>query len=401
MTTDKQIITVAQLNAYIKELLDQEPNVPKVLVRGEISNYRPHPSGHMYFSLKDGEASVSAVMFRGDAYRLRFKPENGMQVLVSGRVSLFVKSGQFQIYVNEMHPEGAGDLFVAFEQMKKKLEAEGLFDPSKKKPIPAYPRRIGLVTAPSGAAVRDMIRILRARWPAAEILLFPVLVQGPDAAADIASAIRRANALRAADVLLVGRGGGSAEDLWAFNEEPVARAIFDSEIPVISGVGHEPDVTIADLAADLRAATPSNAAELATPDREELARRVGDLSRSLQSGETAFLRQLRSRLEALTSTRVMQSPTGYIDERRMVLDHLRDRLAARMTIRNESARRRLTAAAATLNAVSPLAVLGRGYAIPTKEGRAVRSAGELAAGDALRVQFSEGAAQCIVKETEM
>lgn len=401
MTTEKQIITVAQLNAYIKELLDQEPNVPRVLVRGEISNYRPHPSGHMYFSLKDGEASVSAVMFRGDAYRLRFKPENGMQVLVSGRVSLFVKSGQFQIYVNEMHPEGAGDLFVAFEQMKKKLEAEGLFDPSKKKPIPAYPRRIGLVTAPSGAAVRDMIRILRARWPAAEILLFPVLVQGPDAAADIASAIRRANALRAADVLLVGRGGGSAEDLWAFNEEPVARAIFDSEIPVISGVGHEPDVTIADLVADLRAATPSNAAELATPDREELARRVGDLSRSLQSGETAFLRQLRSRLEALTSTRVMQSPTGYIDERRMVLDHLRDRLAARMTIRNESARRRLTAAAATLNAVSPLAVLGRGYAIPTKEGRAVRSAGELAAGDTLRVQFSEGAAQCIVKETEM
>ena len=401
MTTDKQIITVAQLNAYIKELLDQEPNVPRVLVRGEISNYRPHPSGHMYFSLKDGEASVSAVMFRGDAYRLRFKPENGMQVLVSGRVSLFVKSGQFQIYVNEMHPEGAGDLFVAFEQMKKKLEAEGLFDPSKKKPIPAYPRRIGLVTAPSGAAVRDMIRILRARWPAAEILLFPVLVQGPDAAEDIASAIRRANALRAADVLLVGRGGGSAEDLWAFNEEPVARAIFDSEIPVISGVGHEPDVTIADLVADLRAATPSNAAELATPDREELARRVGDLSRSLQSGGTAFLRQLRSRLEALTSTRVMQSPTGYIDERRMVLDHLRDRLAARMTIRNESARRRLTAAAATLNAVSPLAVLGRGYAIPTKEGRAVRSAGELAAGDALRVQFSEGAAQCIVKETEI
>ena len=397
---ERRIITVSQLNTYVKGLLDAERIVPTLWVRGEISNYRPHPSGHMYFTLKDGEASVSAVMFRGDAASLRFRPENGMRVLAAGRVSVFVRSGQYQLYVNELHADGVGDLYLAFEQQKARFAREGLFDPAHKKPIPAYPRTVGIVTAPSGAAVRDMIRILRARWPAARILLFPVLVQGKGAAEDIAAAIRRANAGTEADVLLVGRGGGSAEDLWAFNEEPVARAIFDSRIPVISGVGHEPDVTIADFVADLRAATPSNAAELAVPDRAELLPRLSALRGSLAGSMNAALRSDRRRLEDLRKTRVLSSPTGYIDERRMLLDHLRDRLCDRTRLATADARRRLSGAAATLSAVSPLAVLGRGYAIATAEdGSAVRRAGELSPGDRVTLRFWKGSAVCEVKET--
>ncbi len=395
---ERQIITVAQLNAYVKELLDQERLIPGMYVRGEISNYRPHPSGHMYFTLKDADAAVSAVMFRSDAARLRFRPENGMQVLALGRVSVFVKSGQYQLYVSELRPDGVGDLYAAFELQKEKLGKEGLFDPAHKKPLPAYPERVALVTAPSGAAVRDMIRILRARWPAIGITVLPVLVQGPDAAEDIAAAIRHANEKKAADVLIVGRGGGSAEDLWAFNEEAVARAIYASEIPVISGVGHEPDVTIADLTADLRASTPSNAAELAVPDRAELSARLSRLTEALCAGERNALSRRRTRLSVLREARVLESPRTYLNERREDLDHIRLRLADRMGLAAAKDRQRLGRASATLQAVSPLAVLGRGYAIAEKtDGRAVRRAEELAVGEELRLRLGSGRADCRVE----
>ncbi|MBR3692489.1 MAG: exodeoxyribonuclease VII large subunit [Clostridia bacterium] len=397
--SDRRIISVAQLNGYVKGLLEQERLIPGLWIRGEISNYRPHPSGHMYFTLKDGEASVSAVMFRSDAARLRFRPENGLQVLAAGRVSVFVRSGQYQLYVSELHADGAGDLFIAFEQLKEKFGREGLFDPAHKKPLPAYPRRIGVITAPSGAAVRDILHILAARWPLCEVRVLPVLVQGPGAAEDIASAIRLANERDCADLLIVGRGGGSAEDLWAFNEEPVARAIFQSRIPIISGVGHEPDVTIADLVADLRAATPSNAAELAVPDRAELSRRIAALSASGTGALTLRLRREREKLSARMRSPVMESPMGFINERRLYADHLRSRLCDLAGMRLSAGRERFARAAATLNAVSPLAVLGRGYALASREdGSPLRRAADVQPGARITLQLAEGGLGCTVDE---
>ena len=270
MTDQRPVLTPSQVGQYIKGFMDRDRVLSGLLVRGEISNYKLYPSGHHYFTLKDGEGALRCVMFRGDAASLRFRPENGMLVIAAGRVTVFPRDGQYQLYCSRLTPEGAGDLHVAFEQLKEKLLREGLFDQSRKKPIPPYPGTVALVTSPAGAAVRDMIRILRARWPMTKVKVLPVRVQGEGAAEEIAAAIRWANWKQAADLIITGRGGGSMEDLWAFNEEVVARAIFDSEIPVISAVGHEPDVTIADFVADLRASTPSNAAELAVPDRREV-----------------------------------------------------------------------------------------------------------------------------------
>lgn len=397
--TERRIISVAQLNGYVKGLLEQERLIPGMLIRGEISNYRPHPSGHMYFTLKDGEAAVSAVMFRSDAAKLRFRPENGLQVLAAGRVSVFVKSGQYQLYVNELHADGVGDLFLAFEQQKERFSKEGLFDPAHKKPLPAFPRRIGVVTAPSGAAVRDVLRILRARWPLCEVRVLPVLVQGPGAAEDIASAIRLANESDCADLLIVGRGGGSAEDLWAFNEEPVVRAIFNSNIPIISGVGHEPDITIADLVADVRAATPSNAAELAVPDRAELIRRVKIAKNSAAGLLSRRLVRERERLAAHMRTRVMESPLGFIHERRQYTDHLAQRLGDLTAVAVSGRRERFARAAATLQAVSPLAVLGRGYTLAARaDGRALRDAAEVSPGEKLTLRLQKGSLLCTVDE---
>ena len=265
-TSSQYIFTVSEVNQFIKDLLDNVPPLQEVLLRGEISNYKLYPSGHHYFTLKDSQCSLKCVMFRGSAARLRFRPESGMQVIASGRISVYPRDGAYQLYCTGLTPEGAGDLSVAFEQLKEKLRKEGLFDETHKKPLPPYPRRIAIVTSPAGAAVHDMIRILRRRYPIAKVLLLPVRVQGTEAPAEIAGAIRYANAHGLADVLITGRGGGSLEDLWAFNDERVARAIYDSDIPVISAVGHEPDVAISDFVADRRASTPSNAAEIAVPD---------------------------------------------------------------------------------------------------------------------------------------
>ena len=269
---EQHIFGVTEVNNLVKLLLDNEPMLQNICVRGELSNYKMYPSGHHYFTLKDPEGALRCVMFKGSAMRLRFRPENGMKVLVTGRVTVFPRDGAYQLYCNTMTPEGAGDLAVAFEQLKARLYAEGLFDPAHKKPLPPYPEKIAIVTSSAGAAVHDMIRILRRRYPIAKVILLPVRVQGAEAPPEIAGAIRYANRWKVGDLIITGRGGGSMEDLWAFNDERVARAIYDCETPVISAVGHEPDVTISDFVADARASTPSNAAEIAVPDQVELLR---------------------------------------------------------------------------------------------------------------------------------
>ena len=418
------IYSVSQLNNEIKELLDTVPGYRNLLVQGEISNYKAHSSGHHYMSLKDEGASINAVMFRSDAMRLKFRLENGMKVIVRARVSSFPRTGQVQLYISEVIPDGAGALNLAFEQLKAKLQAEGLFDPMYKKPIPRMPRKIALVTSPTGAAVRDMIRILGRRWPLAEVTLYPALVQGQGAADSIARAIGLANAIGDADVILCGRGGGSMEDLWAFNEEAVARAIFASEIPVISAVGHEPDVTIADFVADLRAPTPSGAAELAVPDRAEYAMSLRTLDTRLHAAALGQVQRQRRQLDGLQQRLEARNPTRYIEEKRVLLDRTADRLFAAFPAylaREEQKltllRRRLLAAGkdgvqrrrlrfartvATLDAISPLRVLARGYAVANKgvRGAVITDASMLKAGDALHIRFAKGAANCRVTDIE-
>ena len=418
------VYSVTRLNNEIKDLLDAVPGYRNLLVQGEISNYKAHSSGHHYMTLKDEGASINAVMFRSDALRLKFRLENGMKVIVRARVSSFPRTGQVQLYISEVIPDGAGALNLAFEQLKRKLQAEGLFDPAHKKPIPTCPQRIALVTSPTGAAVRDMIRILGRRWPLAKVTLYPAQVQGQGAAESIARALMLANAVGEADVILCGRGGGSMEDLWAFNEEVVARAIYDSDIPVISAVGHEPDVTIADFVADLRAPTPSGAAELAVPDRAEYALSVRTLDTRLRTAAHKQIEVWRQRLTTLQERLELRTPANYIAEKRLLLDQMTDRLCAALParlVREEQKltvlRQRLLAAGqgglhkrrlrfaqtvATLDAISPLRVLARGYAVATrgKRGAVVTDAAALEAGDTLHIRFAKGAANCRVTDTE-
>lgn len=416
------VYSVTRLNNEIKDLLDAVPDYRSLLVQGEISNYKAHSSGHHYMSLKDEGASINAVLFRSDAMRLKFRLENGMKVIVRARVSSFPRTGQVQLYISEVIPDGAGALNLAFEQLKAKLQAEGLFDAQHKKPIPRMPLKIALITSPTGAAVRDMVRILGRRWPLAAVTLYPALVQGQGAADSIARAIGLANAIGDADVILCGRGGGSMEDLWAFNEEVVARAIFASEIPVISAVGHEPDVTIADFVADLRAPTPSGAAELAVPDRAEYALAVRALDTRMHAAAQKQVRQRLHQLQSLRQRLEARNPTRYIAEKRLLLDGLVDRLSASFPVylkREEQKltllRRRLLSAGkdgvqrrrlrfarlvATLDAISPLRVLARGYAVATKgvRGAVVTDAAALKTGDRLHIRFAKGAANCRVTE---
>ncbi len=418
------VYSVTRLNNEIKDLLDAVPGYRNLLVQGEISNYKAHSSGHHYMTLKDEGASINAVMFRSDAMRLKFRLENGMKVIVRARVSSFPRTGQVQLYISEVIPDGVGALNLAFEQLKSRLQAEGLFDPAHKKPIPACPQRIALVTSPTGAAVRDMIRILGRRWPLAKVTLYPAQVQGQGAAESIAQAVMLANAIGEADVILCGRGGGSMEDLWAFNEEVVARAIYDSDIPVISAVGHEPDVTIADFVADLRAPTPSGAAELAVPDRAEYALSVRTLDTRLRTAAHKQLQIRRQRLTTLQERLELRTPANYIAEKRLLLDQMADRLCAalpaRLTREEQKLavlRQRLLSAGqgglhkrrlrfaqtvATLDAISPLRVLARGYAVATKgkRGAVVTDAAALEAGDTLHIRFAKGAADCRVTDTE-
>ena len=396
-----QPVSVTQLTQYIKLLLDRDEILSQACVRGELSNYKIHSSGHHYFTLKDEGAVISCVMFRSDAMRLRFRPETGMKVILSGRVSLFPKSGQYQIYVSHMQPDGVGDLAVAFEQLKKKLSAEGLFDPARKKPLPRYPGTVALVTSPTGAAVQDMIRILGRRWPLARVLVCPVRVQGAGAAEEIAAMLDYVDGHDLADVIITGRGGGSMEDLWAFNEEIVARAIARCDIPVISAVGHEPDVTIADFAADVRAATPSNGAEIAVCDQSELRDALGQLTVRLTRAQDRRISALTDRLNRLRSSPVMRSPEGAIQQRELLLELLRQRLENAGTRRFQQEEQRLARLAGRLDALSPLKVLARGYALASREdGTVIRAAGELTPGEPIRLRLGQGSARCTVDTIE-
>lgn len=398
---ERYIFTVSELNQFIKDLLDNVPPLTDLLLRGEISNYKVYPSGHHYFTLKDSQCAVKCVLFKGSAMKLRFRPENGMQVIASGRISVYPRDGAYQLYCTGLSPDGVGDLSVAYEQLKEKLRLEGLFDEAHKKPLPPYPQRIAVVTSPAGAAVHDMIRILRRRYPIAKVLLLPVRVQGAEAPAEIAGAIRYANRHQLADVLITGRGGGSLEDLWAFNDERVARAIYDSEIPVISAVGHEPDVAISDFVADRRASTPSNAAEIAVPDRMELLRWLDGADNRMARGVTRQLKASRERLEGMAQKRALTDPTALIADKGMQLDHLQHRLAAAMRAVTDREGGRFAALAASLDALSPLRVLGRGYALAqTESGEILRSAAQTAPGERIRVRLARGQLVCDVAETK-
>ena len=395
----QHIFGVTEVNHLVKLLLDGEPMLQNIAVRGELSNYKIYPSGHHYFSLKDAEGAIRCVMFKGQAQRLRFRPENGMKVVVTGRVTVFPRDGAYQLYCATLTPEGVGDLAVAFEQLKQKLYAEGLFDPAHKKPLPAYPERIAVITSSAGAAVHDMIRILRRRYPIAKVILLPVRVQGAEAPAEIVGAIRYANRFHIGDVIITGRGGGSMEDLWAFNDERVARAIYASEIPVISAVGHEPDVTIADFVADARTSTPSNASEIAVPDQLELRRQLRSAAERMSQSEQARLSAARKRLESIAAKRCLKDQTAYVQDKRMELAHLHQRLGDLSAARLAGKRQRFAALAASLDAMSPLKVLGRGYAMAQSEtGDILKSARDVRCGDRIRVQLGEGSLGCMVEE---
>lgn len=393
----QQALSVTELTLLIRDLLENHPLLSHVCVRGELSNYKIYPSGHHYFTLKDQESSLRCVMFRSSASKLRFRPENGMSVTAWGRVAVYPRDGAYQLYCSQLMPEGAGDLQVAFEQLKAKLDAEGFFDPAHKKPLPRFPGRIAIVTSPAGAAVHDMIRILGQRWPMAKLVLLPVRVQGAEAPAEIAGAIRYANEFAVADVIITGRGGGSIEDLWAFNDERVARAIYGSELPVISAVGHEPDVTISDYVADRRASTPSNAAEIAVPDCREIADLLAGLELRASQGMRKQLSSMRERLKTCAERRVMTDPSAMIDRRRMELDRFRERLCAAQDQRLGQCRQRFVGLTAALEAMSPLRVLTRGYSIATDDqGNCLRSVSQLSPGDAFRLRLSDGSADCRV-----
>ena len=395
----QQVLTISQINEYIRGMMDSDRLLNAVAVKGEISNYKLYPSGHHYFTLKDEAGALKCVMFKGNAMRLRFRPENGMQVIAMGKISVFPRDGAYQLYVSAMAMDGVGDLYAAFEQLKKKLAAQGLFDPAHKKPIPKYPATIGIITSSAGAAVHDMLRILRKRYPLTKVRLLPVRVQGTEAPGEIAAAIAYANRFRLADLLIVGRGGGSIEDLWAFNDERVAYAIYESRIPVISAVGHEPDVTISDYVADLRAATPSNAAELAVPDKNNLMETMDSMSEAMANALRRQIHAASQHLEALRNSPALLSPTGYLEQRGTQLELLTNRLIAAQSQIIHRNHNRFVAQTAKLDAMSPLKVLTRGYAMASAEdGTLIRSVTNVEVGQRIQVRVSDGAISATIME---
>ncbi len=398
---NENTLTVSELNNLIKTLIDCEPMLNKVCVRGELSNYKIYPSGHHYFTLKDSESSLRCVMFKSSASKLRFRPESGMGVTAFGRVSVFSRDGAYQLYCTDLIPEGTGDLQIAFEQLKAKLASEGLFDPEHKKQLPPFPKKIAIITSPAGAAVHDMIRILGKRWPMTKVILLPVRVQGVEAPPEIVGAIRYANKHKIAEIIITGRGGGSIEDLWAFNDERVARAIYDSELPVISAVGHEPDVTISDYVADVRASTPSNAAEIAVPNAADMRELLENLGIRQSQAVRKKMMTISSKLEELKKRRVLQTPMAYVDSKRAELDYVKDKFIAAADRSNSEKRRDFVRLAASLDAMSPLKVLGRGYAIAADiRGELVRSIDDVKPDDKLRLCVNDGIIKCRVEESE-
>ena len=397
----QNVLSITQLNEYIRGRMDSDPLLAQVAVRGEISNYKLYPSGHHYFTLKDEGSALRCVMFKGNAMRLRFRPENGMKIIAMGKVSVYPRDGAYQLYCTAMTMDGVGDLYAAFEQLKKKLAAQGLFDPAHKKPLPKYPGTIGIITSSAGAAVHDMLRILRKRYPLSRVRLLPVRVQGAEAPGEIAAAIGYANHYHLADLLIVGRGGGSIEDLWAFNDEQVAYAIYHSEIPVISAVGHEPDVTISDYVADLRAATPSNAAELAVPDQDALRQSLDAMSNAMASSLNRQVKAARQHLMVLSASKALQSPTGYLEQRNQSVELLKNRLIAAQNQNITRAKQRYIAQISKLEAMSPLKVLTRGYSmVQTERGEVVRSVSQVSLGERIRVRLSDGTLSATVMKKE-
>lgn len=398
---EQQIYSVTQINTYIQSMMDSDRLLSGLCIRGEISNYKVYPSGHHYFSLKDATGALRCVMFKSSAIRLRFRPENGMKVLALGKISVFPRDGAYQLYCTNLTPDGVGDLHVAFEQLKAKLQAEGLFDPSHKKPLPRYPGTIAIITSSAGAAVHDMLRILRKRYPLTKVLLLPVRVQGVEAPAELCGAIRYVNRWDLADLIITGRGGGSLEDLWAFNDEMLARTIYESRIPVISAVGHEPDVTIADFVADRRASTPSNAAEIAVPDMAELLQRLDSFRSRMAQGTLNGLERQERRLMALAEKRVLTDPLAFVQDKRLQLDYVQQKLLTAANAQWQEEQRRFAALAAKLDALSPLKVLGRGYAMArTEDGAVLRTAAQVQSGDTIHLRLAQGGLRCTVTEKE-
>lgn len=399
----QNILSVTQLNEYIRGKLDIDPLLAQTAVRGEISNYKLYPSGHHYFTLKDESSALKCVMFKGNAFKLRFRPENGMKVVAMGKISVYPRDGAYQLYCTALMVDGVGDLYAAFEQLKKKLAAQGLFDPAHKKSLPKYPGTIGIITSSAGAAVHDMLRILRKRYPLSQVRLLSVRVQGAEAPGEIAAAIGYANHYHLADLLIVGRGGGSIEDLWAFNDEQVAYAIYHSEIPIISAVGHEPDVTISDYVADLRAATPSNAAELAVPDQDALRQNLDAISSAMASTLNRQLKAAERHLQLLSSSPTLRSPTGYLDQRRQSVELLKNRLIAAQNQNLSKAKQHYISVISKLDAMSPLKVLTRGYSMVRNDsGEVVRSVEQVTIGEEIRIHLSDGtlSATVVSKEEE-
>ena len=388
---EQKVLSITQINEYIRSKMDADTLLNSVAVLGEISNYKVYPSGHHYFTLKDEGTALKCVMFKGSAIRLRFRPENGMKIIAMGKISVFPRDGAYQLYCTAMAMDGIGDLHAAFEQLKAKLGAQGLFDPDHKKALPKYPGTIGIITSSAGAAVHDMLRILRKRYPLTKVRLLPVRVQGVEAPGEIVAAIRYANHHKLADLLIVGRGGGSIEDLWAFNDERVAYAIYESQIPVISAVGHEPDVTISDFVADLRAATPSNAAELAVPDQESLRQTLDSMLESMAFSLQRQLKGARQHLNTLASSSALQSPDAYLRQRREILSATTNRLIAAQSYGIAVKKQRFVALTSKLDAMSPLKVLTRGYAMTQREdGSLLKSVKSVSVGESILVSLQDG-----------
>ena len=390
ITPTPTVYSVNELNSYVKQILDNDENLKYIFVTGEISNFKAHYSGHLYLTLKDEKAAVKAVMFAGNASKLRFMPENGMKILAFGTVSLFPRDGSYQFYISDMQPDGVGALSIAFEQLKKKLEAEGLFSPIHKKPIPRFPEKVGVITSETGAAVQDIFNVLSRRFPSAQVVLRPTKVQGDGAARDIAEAIKAFNKSGAADVLIVGRGGGSIEDLWAFNEEVVARAVFESKIPIISAVGHETDYTICDFVSDLRAPTPSAAAELAVPDKMELKGELLACKQHLFSILKNTIANERSKLRFIEQKDVMRNPVTRIYDNRKELIYISERLENLTINAVNNNKNKLGALAGKLDALSPLGVVSRGYALAENKGKIVKSTADVSVGDDISLKVSDG-----------
>jgi exodeoxyribonuclease VII large subunit len=395
-----QTVSVKQLNLYAKSLIEGDLRLNDIYVKGEISNFKNHyASGHLYFTLKDNDAAIRCVMFKGYTNQIKFKVEDGLKVIIRGRVSIYEKDGQFQLYVQEMHPDGLGDISLQFEQIKQKLQNEGLFDADSKRPIPKFPKRIAVVTSETGAAVQDIINVLSRRWKLCEIMLCPVLVQGENAAGDMISTLERIYALSDCDLIIIGRGGGSIEDLWAFNNEALARKIYESPIPVISAVGHETDFTICDFVADLRAPTPSAAAELAVPDQNEYLLKLQSYLIRLKTSLQNKLELNKSKYSLLANSVYLKKPIQAILEKPLQeIDDINDKLLQTYQNKINNYKLRLSQDFATLDALSPLKVLARGYSVAEVDGKPITSVNSVVVGDKINLRVNDGTLLCEIKE---